>query len=229
MLTEPLSCALHAVLQARIPDAANVLVVGSGAIGLLTIAAIRVLNPSSTIVATVRHPHQGEVALSLGADRLITAGHGSYLELADFTGAGIHSLPMGKPVVVGGFDISFDCVGSATSFEDAVRWTRAQGQVVLVGMPGPMHMDLAPLWYNEVQLIGTYAYGLELHQGRQLKTFDLALEVLASNGLANQLEKLVRHHFPLNRYRQAINTAMRPAKFGAIKTVFDLRKIRQTN
>lgn len=229
VLTEPFSCALHAVLQARIPNAANVLVVGSGIIGLLTIAALRVLHPSITIVATVRHQHQGEAALALGADQLVAAKHGSYIELADFTGARIHPLPMGKPVVVGGFDISFDCVGSATSLEDAVRWTRAQGQVVLVGMPGPMHMDLAPLWYQEVQLLGTYAYGLEHYEGRHLKTFDLALEFLTGGGLADRLEKLVRHRFSLKSYRQAINTAMHPAKFGAIKTVFDLRNIHQTD
>jgi threonine dehydrogenase-like Zn-dependent dehydrogenase len=130
---------------------------------------------------------------------------------------------MGKPAVVGGFDVAFDCAGSAASLEDAVRWTRSQGQVVLVGMPGPMRMDLAPLWYQEVRLTGAYAYGMESHDGRRVKTFELALEVLARGGLAAQLETLVRHRFPLRRYRQAIATAMRPGKFGAVKTVFDLR------
>ena len=223
VLTEPLSCALHGVLQAEVSESRPVLVVGSGAMGLLTVAALRALRPSATIVVAARYVYQGEAAIALGADRLVTAGQGSYQEMAGLTGADIHPLPLGKPAVVGGFDVTFDCAGSAASLEDAVRWTRSQGQVVLVGMPGPMRMDLAPLWYQEVRLIGTYAYGLESHDGRQVKTFELALEVLARDGLAAQLEKLVRHRFPLHRYRQAIATAMRPGKSGAVKTVFDLR------
>ena len=222
VLVEPLSCALHAVLQAQIPDGAQVLVIGAGSIGLLTVAALRGLGVSCTIVAVARYPHQAEAALSLGADRVIMGGSESYEALSEVTQAEVHPLPLGKPAVIGGFPVTFDCAGSAGSLEDALRWTRSRGQVILVGMPGPMQADLAPLWYQEVRLTGTYAYGLEDRKGRQVKTFDLALGMLARDGWSQRLGGLVRHRFPLRRFHQAIATALRPGRSGAVKTVFDL-------
>ena len=223
VLAEPLSCALHAVLQAELPAQAQVLVVGAGSVGLLTMAALRFLHPDCTIVAMARYPHQQEAARSLGADHLVPGGPGAYAELARLAGGSVHALPLGKPVVMGGFDVAFECVGAQSSLEDALRWTRPQGQVVLVGMPAPMQTDLAPLWYQEIRLTGAYAYGLETWMGRRVRSFDIGLEMLSDGDWAHRLEALVRHRFPLRGYRRAIATALRPGRSGAIKTVFDLR------
>ena len=223
VLAEPLSCALHGVLQAELSEQARVLVVGAGSVGLLTVAALRFLHPGCTIAAMARHPHQQEAALSLGADHLISGGQAAYAELAKLTGGTVHPLALGKPVVVGGFDAAFECVGSRSALEDALRWTRAQGRVVLVGMPSPTKVDLAPLWYQEVRLTGAYAYGVETWKGERVKTFDIAIRMLSDPSWARPLAALVRHRFPLRRYREAIATALRPGKSGAIKTVFDLR------
>jgi hypothetical protein len=38
---------------------------------------------------------------------------------------------------------------------------RPRGTVALVGMPGKVTIDLAPLWHREVRLAGAYAYGTE--------------------------------------------------------------------
>jgi len=51
VLVEPLSCAVHGVLKAQIPEGSRVLVIGCGSIGLLTIAAIRGFAPMCTIIA----------------------------------------------------------------------------------------------------------------------------------------------------------------------------------
>ena len=54
-----------------------------------------------------------------------------------------------------------DCVGSAASIEQSLAMVRPRGAVALVGMPGKVTIDLAPLWHREVRLAGAYAYGTE--------------------------------------------------------------------
>jgi len=222
VLAEPLSCALHAAFQAQVASESQVLVVGCGSIGLLTIAALRALVPSCHIAAMAKHSHQRVQAEKLGADMQIAPGPEGYQRLAELTGAKLHPVEMDKPAVVGGFDVTFECVGSPSALEDAIRWSRARGKVVMVGMPpANSKLNLAPGWYQESSLIGAYLYGIETWQGRQIRTFEVALDLLSSNGWAQQISALVRHRFPLKRYREAIETAMHAGRSAAIKTVFD--------
>ena len=222
VLVEPFACALHGALLADLSAGSLVLVAGCGSMGLLTIAALRAVGMPCTLVAMGRYSYQRELASSLGADHTVSADDNGYQALAKLTGSSLHPLPLGKPAVVGGFDATFDCVGSARSLEDSVRWTRSQGKVIMVGMPGNEKMDLTPSWYQEVRLMGAYTYGVEDLGGRQLRTFEVALDVLSREGWSRALAGLVRHIYPLREYRKAISTAMRPGRFNAVKTVFDL-------
>ena len=222
VLTEPLSCAIHGVLMSQIRDDSEVLVVGCGTMGLLTIAALSALTPAKRVVAMGRHGYQRELAMALGADEVVPSGREGYRRLGALVPSAIHSLPIGKPAVTGGFDVAFDCVGSGASLGDALRWTRPQGEVTMIGMPAPGHIDLTPFWYQEVRLTGSYTYATERYQGTDVSTFQLALELMQREELSSTLSGLVRHTFPLRHYRRAIATAMRPGRNQAIKTVFDL-------
>src|SRR5207253_1140389 len=71
VLLEPAACALHAVLR-HVPDRnTTVLVVGAGTIGLLTIMALKFLQPDCDVSVIARHPFQAELARRVGADRVI--------------------------------------------------------------------------------------------------------------------------------------------------------------
>ena len=59
-----------------------------------------------------------------------------------------------------------DCVGSAESIAQSLAMVRPRGTVALVGMPGKVTVDLAPLWHREVRLAGAYAYGTETRRRR---------------------------------------------------------------
>ena len=37
-------------------------------------------------------------------------------------------------MLLGGFDVIYDCVGSARTLQDSLRWARARGTVVLAGI-----------------------------------------------------------------------------------------------
>ena len=224
VMTEPLSCAIHGVMAAHIPEGARVLVVGGGTIGLLTIAALRALAPSCTIVAIAKYPHQMELARTLGAENVVPAGEDGQRQLADLSGGARYPLPIGNPAVQGGFEVTIECTGSASGVEDAVRWTRSQGRLVITGMPGVSKMDLTPLWYQELRVSGAYAYSMESNGGERIKTFRLALDMLSQDGWGERVAALVRHRFQLREHRSAFATAMRPGRSGAVKTVFDLTK-----
>ncbi len=140
----------------------SILVLGCGSIGLLTIAALRALNVPCRIIAVAKYPHQQELALKLGADQLVHAGRGMYDDLCKISGAAQHVPEIGKPTVLGGFDVVFDCVGTAGTLDDALRFTRSRGTTMLVGMPAiPKTVDWTTIWYKELAVRGTYTYGVE--------------------------------------------------------------------
>jgi len=41
-----------------------------------------------------------------------------------------------------------------------------------------MHIDLTPIWYQQVDLIGLYAHGMEEWNGVRQSTYDLTLDLL---------------------------------------------------
>jgi threonine dehydrogenase-like Zn-dependent dehydrogenase len=216
VLIEPLACAVHAVLRAEVASGATALVSGAGTMGLLTIAALRHLTGVDRIIAVAKHPRQREEAVRLGASA-VPRPDGALRAVRLATGALMHSPEQGDPWLAGGADVSFECSGAASGLDVCLRATRARGRVVLVGLPGPARLDLAPVWHRELDLRGAYTYGVEA-DGR--RTFDIAIDLARSADLA----PLVTSAYPLTRYGEAIDHAMDAGKLGAIKVVFEIGK-----
>jgi threonine dehydrogenase-like Zn-dependent dehydrogenase len=222
VMVEPFSCALHGVLSATPQAADTVLVLGCGTMGLLTIAALRAIDAPCRIIALAKHPHQQELAKQLGAHEILPSGRGQDDALCQRSGATLHQPEIGRPTVLGGFDLVFDCVGSPRSLDDALRFTRARGRTVLVGMPAiPKTVDWTTIWYKELNVRGVYAYGVEDFHGERAKTFELALRFLREGKI--DLRPLVTHRFALADYKRAIQTALATGPNRSIKTVFELR------
>ena len=162
--------------------------------GLLTIAALRAIDAACRIVALAKHPHQQELAKRLGAQKSCRPASGQYDALCQYSGATMHRAEIGQPTVLGGFDLVFDCVGSPRSLDDALRFTRARGRTVLVGMPAiPKTVDWTTIWFKELNVLGVYAYGVEEFGGERVRTFELALRFLHDGKVS--LQSLVTHRF----------------------------------
>jgi threonine dehydrogenase-like Zn-dependent dehydrogenase len=225
VLTEPLSCALHGVLHVlgtkySVPSTQSVLIIGCGTMGLLTIAALRAMQAPGRILAWAKHRHQQELATKLGADEVLPVSAESYEALCKHCGASLHQPEIGGPTVLGGFDLVFDCVGSARSLDDAVRFTRQHGTTIVMGMPGiPKGVDWTTIWYKELHVLGTYAYGMETIGNERARTFELALRLIRERRVS--VEPLVTHKFPLADYRAAIRSALFTGRTGSVKTVFE--------
>ncbi len=217
VLIEPFACCVHAALRGAATPEDTVVVFGAGTIGLLTVAAVRHFTPPRRLVAVAKHPHQRELARRLGADMVVAPGD-VFQRVRFATGARLID-GAGRPLLLGGADVVFECVGRAGSLNDAVRLARARGRVIAVGMPGEKKVDWAPIWQRELTVMGAYAYGVEAG-GRS--TFQMALD--AAPELA--LERLTGPLFGLGEYREAIAYAMRSGALSAVKVAFDLRGLR---
>jgi threonine dehydrogenase-like Zn-dependent dehydrogenase len=221
VLIEPFCCALHAALKAN-SQHQTILVLGCGIIGLLQIAALRLVGFSGQIFATARYPHQAKMAKQLGADLVLPTGAELYDKIVELTHAKAYTPELSKPVLLGGVDCTFDCIASDRTLDDALRLTHSQGQVIIVGKPAiPKGIDWTTLWHQELEVIGAYTYGQETFQGETLSTFALALRLVAQSG--GLLKPLVTGYFPLTDYRQALQVATAPSRHAAFKTVFDFR------
>ena len=220
-MVEPFSCALHGALRAGPQTGETALVLGCGTMGLLTIAALRAVEAPCRIVALAKHPHQQELAKRLGAHEIVPAGRGQDDALCRRTGATMHPAEIGRPTVLGGFDLVFDCVGSPRSLDDALRFTRARGRTVLVGMPAiPKTVDWTTIWFKELNVRGVYAYGVEEFGGERVKTFALAMRFMSEGKV--DVGPLVTHRFALADYKRAIQTALATGPSRSVKTVFEL-------
>ncbi len=218
VMVEPTACAVHAACS--IGSSSSVVVLGAGTLGLCTIAALRAFSLPGRLLAIAKHPQQRRLAAELGADE-VAAPDEVTRAARRITGTfGLGHVEGRIERLAGGVDVVLDCVGSAQSIEESLAIVRPGGEIVLVGMPGSVRVDLAPLWQREVCLRGAYAYGSERRPEGTRPTFELAFELVE----AARLGRLVSASYPLERYEEAIGHAAAAGHRGAVKIVFDLRR-----
>jgi len=242
VLVEPLATAVHTAGRARVTPGDRVLVIGSGAVGLFTLLALRAYTAAGHITVVAKHRRQVELARLFGADEVLSPSD-ALGGVRRATRALRAEPELGGPFLLGGVDIAVDCAGSASSLSTALRVTRAGGRVVLSGVPSGS-VDLTPLWYRELELVGTYASsgrtgpaaaagaaggGLQMEApgapagvgvdgpGRARSDFGRAFELAASA----PLDGVVSAVYPLGRWREALDHALSAGRLGAVKVAFD--------
>ena len=214
-LVEPLSISLHGVLRKEPEHGAPCLVIGAGSIGLAAVAALRHLAPTSEVTVLARHAHQIEAARALGAHHVLTSGEpaadlAALVEVGGgrITGTGRASM------VWGGFPYVVDAVGSPASMNLALKVTGQLGTLLLLGAIANASVDLGPLWFKNIDVVGSFGYAMHDRRGERVHTFDLALELLAAGAFPSDL--VVTHTFPLDDVRHALAVA-NDREHGAIK------------
>ncbi len=224
-LIEPLSVGLHAALRRKPEPGQHALVLGSGTIGLALLQSLRAVAPECHITVAARHPQQVALARRWGADEVVNfaARDGDiYASTARITGARLYKGMFGNRTLLGGFDVIYDCVGSARTLHDSLRCARAGGAVVIVGIKlEPLKLDLTPIWSQKVDLVGTVSHGREKWQDGDIHTYDLVVDFLRSGKMT--ADGFITHRFPLARWREAVSTAM-DKRSGSIKVIIDHRQ-----
>ena len=176
VLTDPLACSLHAVLRADLFSASRILIYGSGVLGLGVVAVLRAVGYAGSIDALDRAVYLGDLAKRLGANDFVRLGRKDadrFAEIGRRTGGAVHRVRMGNFMLAGGYDIVFDCVGSRQSIEECLKWTTARGQMIMVGTGHGGGVDLTPIWFRELHVVGAYGRQIEEFQGRKIGTYQL--------------------------------------------------------
>ncbi|MDP3181496.1 MAG: zinc-binding dehydrogenase [Desulfobaccales bacterium] len=222
VLTDSLASALQPVLD-HFPQARDTVVIyGAGIIGQHLVRLLRVLGATARLVAVARYPFQKELAQAGGADLILLEPGRKELGKA----VGAHWLPttLGGGNLEGGADLFFDCVGSRASLQEALLALRSQGTYVLVGTAGALGMvDFSSLWFRELKLTGSAMYAHSRLQGQQVRTYQLAVDLLARGDYPSQ--GLLSHTFPLKDYRQAFKTAFNKKLHHTVKVALDMREV----
>jgi threonine dehydrogenase-like Zn-dependent dehydrogenase len=224
-LAEPLACGLHAVLARPPAGEERALVIGGGAIGLGTLAALRMVAPATEVTIVVRHPVQVALAERLGADHVVVDRHGDGARRAavEHAGAREHAALAGQPTLTGGFELVYECVGKAASLDAAQRVTAPRGGLALIGSVSIVNgLDLTLAWARELRITGSYVYGREPSVPGEPHTIAHLMRLLSAKG-APDVSGLVTHRFRLDDWRAALRTAMGRERAASIKVVFDHR------
>jgi threonine dehydrogenase-like Zn-dependent dehydrogenase len=79
-----------------------------------------------------------------------------------------------------------------------------------------LKVDLNPIWYQEVDLIGAGFFGREDWGGRQAETYDLVVEMVRDGRLRH--EGMITHRYPFSEFKRAIAAASNK-RSGSIKVV----------
>jgi threonine dehydrogenase-like Zn-dependent dehydrogenase len=223
LLIEPLAGAAHGVMKRLPQNGERALVIGAGTIGLLTVAAAKALAPRASVHCLARYPFQAEAAERMGANSALLEGKDIYRRIAALTGAEYHRGHFGSEILLGGFDVIYDTVGNDRSLRDALRWTRAQGDVVILGINfQPGKIDYSPIWHQEVKVTGINCHAEE--EGGET-SFEIAARILGDS--PTPFESLITHRFPMEKIREAIRAFQHKGQSRAIKVVLDHQPARE--
>lgn len=220
VLIEPLAVGLHAALGSRPFGAGPALVIGSGPIALGTVWALRAAGYEGELVAQIKRDHEAKIALSLGADSVVSPGDEARIALIE-TGAQAYMPIVGDEVFNGGgFPLIFDCVGSAQTVKQSLRYAAPQGRVVMLGCAAEISkLDLTFVWARELEVKGFVCYGDETWRGTTTHTFQITHDMLIETGAP--VDAMVRDVFPLSQYRSALSAAKNRRRTGSIKVLLD--------
>ena len=217
LLLEPAASALHGVLKRKPEAGEKVLVVGAGTIGLMTLAVTRALAPEARLHCVARHPFQAEAARRMGAEDVLLSGKTLYKQAAEATGAAYRRGVLNNEILLGGFDVVYDTVGNDRSIKDSLRWVRAGGTVVILGINfQPGKIDYTPIWNQEVTVTGINCHATE---STGETSFEIAARLLADEDFP--VAGMITHRFPMDRYRDAVRTFLSKGRSKAIKIVLD--------
>jgi L-iditol 2-dehydrogenase len=221
-LIEPFAVCLRAVLNNPPLKRELVVVIGAGTIGLMNVAALKAVEPACRVACVAKYPFQATLAQKLGAEFVIDAQNDDVMtRIGELAQTKVYPLSHGGALLAGGVRVVYDTITNATTLNQALRMTRGQGSVVILGLPAvPEQVDWTPIMLKEIKVIGSVTYGAEVFKGKRADTFARAVELLAKRRA--DLTPVKPRKYPLEQYREALIEAASKKTSGAVKVSFAL-------
>ncbi len=220
VLVDSLASVLQPVLENFPQPGRTVIVWGAGVLGQHAVRCLRALDFDGRIVVVARYPFQADLARQGGADTVLRSP--TRKDLAQALGARFLPTSMGGGNVEGGADMVFDCVASPGTMQEALLALRARGRYVMIGTAGKVSgVDFSALWLRQLVMTGTMSYATAAWKGERVRTYALALELLA--GGRYPTAGLLTGTFRLEDWKRAFQASFDKSGSGSMKTAFDLR------
>jgi L-iditol 2-dehydrogenase len=219
-LIEPLAVVLHALNRsqnsgsgANVPlVGSSALVLGAGAVGMLTAAALSVAGVSNIVIADIDAPRL-DIASKMAGGRFKLS---TFLipkkappKGNDEAFANADSLAKEAIATAGlsiGFDRVYECTGVPPCVQLGIYAAAAGGMLVLVGMGNPVQtLPLGAAALREVDIVGVFRYA---------NCYQPAIALFASGQLDGVAEALITHRVPLDDGERAFRLAANAAKEG---------------
>lgn len=221
VFADPFAVSLHSITRHPPPEGGKVMVYGAGALGTCATAILRALYPEVEVLVVARFDAQAEMARKLGATVI---GHEPARDVIDAAAAwsgGVLTASDGLPMAYpGAIDVVYDTVGKRETFEVGSRVLRARGTLVKAGVHGPTMWEDTPLYFKELSMVGSNAFGFEEVDGVRQHGIQHYLDLVAGGRV--DLTGMLTHTFSLDDWRDAFATIATQGQTGAIKVAFDL-------
>jgi D-xylulose reductase len=186
VMAEPLSVAVHAIRLAQLRPGHQVLVQGSGTIGLLVAATAKCFGVKSIVVTDI-NPEKLKLAQELvGCKTFLPNSSSRPEEIAE----GLKE-DNGLP---DGFDMVFECTGVESSAQVGLHALEAGGQYIQIGMGKPYQtLPLLAMCEKEIVLKTCFRYGAG--------DYETAVQLLCSGSVA--VKSMISSTVPFERAEEA--------------------------
>lgn len=173
-LVEPLSVGLHAARQGKVKLGDRVVILGAGAIGLMTLLASRAFGAVEAIVVDVLDKRLA-LADKLGATHVIDARQ-------EDVKTAVSALTLGQ-----GADVVFETAGSEITVQQTPYLVKRGGIIVLVGLAPKdiIAFDFMQVMWKEARIQSVFRYH---------NLFSAAIRAMASGQI--DVKEMITHEFP---------------------------------
>ena len=194
---EPLVVGFHGVRRARFQAGETCVIMGAGAIGLVTLLWARFAGARAIVVSEVV-AYRRELALKMGADAAIDPRmRNPSAEMARITGAGP--------------DVVFECIGAPGTLAEAITYAQRDGRVGVLG--ASMQDDGFPPGIAMAKQLDVY-FSLGIDPGE----IETAIAVLASGRIST--EAMITHTVSLDELPSAFAALAEPVNQAKVMLEF---------
>ena len=198
-LIEPFAVSVHAIRRLGVKLGDSVVVIGSGAIGLLAILAAKAAG-ASKIIATDISEYNLKLAKKMGATHIHNSRSGPVTDFA-------RSLTKGL-----GPDHAVLAVAAPGLLDETIATVRNRGGIAVVATyTSPLELFIQDTQFKEQAILGSVTYDSE--------DFRIAIELASSHQV--RMASLVTHEFALEKAREAFELADKRLE-DQVRVVFNL-------
>ncbi|HSS09411.1 MAG TPA: zinc-binding dehydrogenase [Acidimicrobiales bacterium] len=219
VLADPASVALRSILLHPPDPGLPALVYGSGTLAMATIALLRHLYGDVEVWVACRPGTRAAIASRMGAHAILPTDPDDLVNAVAQRQGNQPLIPWSKHGwLQDGPSVIYDTIGSTETVETSLRLLNTGGTLIISGVEPPGRFEWTPLYFKELHVIGSNAFGVEQVNGQAKHAFEHYFDFVAA-GL--DLTPVITHRFPLAEWDQALLHVGRTRHTGAVKVLLD--------